>query len=131
MTAIEKVYNETDYDEYLILNESMKVKDNALFDICFQEYEGQQVKLGERFLMFFGKFLRQNMFPFPEVKTKVDDVLRGEGQWCARMDSLPHVSLQPLADDKDKITEIDGEKVMVLENDYIIKYKRHWDIDMI
>jgi len=133
MNGIQKIWETTDYDEMVFLNESMVVKDNAIWDILFKEHDGKSVMLGERFLMFFGKFRREmvNKLVFPEVKTKVDDVLLGEGKWCREyMELNDHIELQPLSDN-DRREDKHGRTNMVLENDYFIKWKGHWSLDMV
>lgn len=130
MTGIQKIWETTDYDEIVFLNESMVVKDNAIWDIIFKEYEGKSVMLAEQFLMFFGKFRRQmvNQLEFPQVHDKREDVLLGEGQWCRQYLALAdHVPIQPLIDG-DRFEEKNGRTNMVLENDYFIKYKGTWSL---
>jgi hypothetical protein len=131
MGAIQQTCQRLDYDEIVFLNESMVIKDNAVWDILFKDYAGQSVMLGERFLMFFGKFRRQQVdkLTFPTVRNKIDDVLLGEGQWCRQyMELGEYVELQPLADGN-RFTEKHGRTNMVLENDYFIKWKGSWDME--
>lgn len=128
MDGIKKIWDTTDYDEIVFLNESMVVKDNSIWEQLFQDYEGQSVMLSERFLMFFGKFRREmiNKLEFPQVHSKRDDVVLGEGKWCQEYMNLnDHVEIQPLHD-CDRFIEKNGRKNMVLENDYFIKYKGTW-----
>jgi hypothetical protein len=131
MGAIKQTWERTSYKELVFMNESMLCKDNAVWDIIFKQYKGQSVMLGDRFLMFFGKFRRPmvNQLQFPVVRNKVDDVLKGEGQWCRQYYELnDHMPLQPLTDG-DTFEMKHGRKNMVLENDYFIKYKASWDME--
>jgi hypothetical protein len=130
--AIQKIFETTDYDEICILNETMICKDNSVWDIIFKENEGKSVMLGREYLMFFGKYLRKHILPFPEVKSKVDDVLIGEDQWSKGYARLPieHVGLQPLYDTYEVFEEKNGRNNMILENDYFKKYKGSWTLDM-
>lgn len=132
MTGIQKVFETTDYDELCILNETMICKDNSVWDIIFKENEGKSVMLGQGYLMFFGKYLRKHILPFPEVKTKRDDVLLGEDEWSKGYGRLPieHVQLQPLYD-TNVFEEKNGRNNMVLENDFFKKYKGSWSLDMV
>lgn len=131
MQGVRKMFEATNYDELLFLNESMVVKDNAIWDICFQKHKNKSVMLGERYLMFFGKFRRVmvNKLTFPDVRSKYDDVILGEGQWCRQyMELNDHVEIQPLADG-DRFEMKHGRKNMVLENQYFIKYKATYNME--
>lgn len=130
--GIEKVFNETDYDEICILNETILCKDNSVWDIIFKENKGKSVMLGQEYLMFFGKYLREHILPFPEVNNKIDDVLIGEDQWSKGYARLPieHVGIQPLYDTYQVFEEKNGRNNMILENDYFKKYKGSWNLDM-
>lgn len=131
MEGIKKIWQTTKYDELVFLNESMIVKDNAIWDILFNQYRNKSVMLGERYLMFFGKFRRVmvNKLSFPDVRSKYEDVMLGEGGWCRQyMELKDHIALQPLADG-DRFEMKHGRKNMVLENDYFIKYKATWDME--
>jgi hypothetical protein len=131
MGAIKQVFENTNFDEILILNESMIVKNNLIWELCFSDNKGKPCMLAENYLMFLGKFNR-NIPPIPTVKNKREDVLLGEGSWCIEYKDLnpDYVAIQPLKDTQ-VFTEIHGQKRMVLENDYFIKYKGTWDITMI
>jgi hypothetical protein len=92
--------------------------------------------LGERFLMFFGKFRRPmvNQLQFPVVRNKVDDVLKGEGKWCREyMELNDHVEIDPLADgdttDESRFVMMHGRKNLVLENQYFKKFKGSWNME--
>lgn len=133
MNGIQKVIENTDYDEYCILNESMIVKDNDIWRIIFEEHKGKSVRLARDYLMFFGKLLKEHILPYPEVKTKRDDVLLGEDVWCRGYSALPieHIDIQPLYDTYQVYKEVNGRNCMVLENDYFIKYKGSWNLEMV
>ena len=133
MTGIEKVFNETDYEEICILNETTICKDNSIWDIIFKTHKGQSVMLGENYLMFFGKYLRKHILPFPKVTTKQEDVLLGEDVWSKGYGRLPieHIPIQPLYDNYSVYEEKNGRLNMVLENDYFKKYKGSWNLEMI
>lgn len=131
MGAIQQTWEHTNYKELLFMNESMVVKDNAIWDIVFKQHKGQSVMLGDRFLMFFGKFRRPivSQLHFPVVHNKIDDVMLGEGQWCRQYYELQdHVAIQPLTDG-DTFEEKHGRKNMILENNYFIKWKGSWDME--
>lgn len=130
MEGIKKMWQTTGYKELVFLNESMIVKDNSIWELIFHEYGGQSVMLGERFLMFFGKFRREmvNQLEFPNVTSKYEDVILGEGGWCRQyMELNDHVEIEPLVDG-DRFEMKHGRRNMVLENDFFIKYKATYDM---
>jgi hypothetical protein len=133
MNGIQKVIENTDYDEYCILNESMIVKDNSIWDIIFKEHKGKSVQLGIDYTMFMGKFIKEHILPFPDVKTKRDDVLLGEDQWGRGYGRLQieHIMLDPLHDTYQVFEEKNGRNNMVLENQWFKKFKGHWNLDMV
>lgn len=130
--AIKQLYDNLDFDEVVILNDTMVIKDNSLWDILFKEHKGKSVRLARDCLMFHAKFLKEHMPPFPEAKTKRDDVLLGEDVWCRGYSALPieFVDLQPLYDTYQVFEDKHDRHCMVLENDYIRKYKRAWNLEM-
>jgi hypothetical protein len=135
MGAVKKMWQTTGYQELVFMNESMICKDNSVWDIVFRKHMGKSVMLGDRFLMYFGKFRREmvNQLNYPAVHTKMDDVFLGEGGWCRQyMELQDHVTLQPLTDpdstDEANFVEKHGRRNLVLENSYFIKYKSTYDM---
>jgi len=133
MNGIEKFYKENNYDEVCILNESMIVKDNDIWRLIFEEHSGKSVMLGVDYSMFIGKYLTEYILPFPDVKTKRDDVLLGEDQWCRGYSRLPieHIQIDPLHDTYQVFEEKNGRNNMILENTYFKKWKGHWNLEMV
>lgn len=133
MGAIKQFFETTDYKEVCILNDTMICKDNSIWSIIFEELEGKSVMLGLDYLMFFGKFLREHILPFPNVQSKRDDVLLGEDVWCRGYAGLPidHIQIQPLYDTHSVYEDKNGRNNMILENDYFKKYKGCWNLDMV
>lgn len=132
MGAIKRFFETTDYDEVCILNETMTCKDNSIWQIIFEEHKGKSVRLARDYLMFFGKWQREHILPFPEVHSKRDDVLLGEDVWCRGYSALPieHIDIQPLYDTYQVFEEKNGRNNMILENDYFCKYKGAWSLEM-
>lgn len=132
--AIKETFERTTFDEIVFFNETMLVKDNAIWDIIFKQYNGQSVALATDFLMFFGKYLRTyvEQTSFPDVRNKADDVLLGENGWNQQYRNFcgPFASVDPLHDTA-IFEERHGRENMVLENDYFIKYKSCWNLDMV
>jgi len=135
LPAIKKMFDTTDYDELFFLNESMIVKDNAIWDIVFKDYEGQGVAIGDKYLMFLGKYLRKyvEQTHFPQVNSKRDDVLLGEQMWnhLYRNADPYFVQLEVMTDTFEEFEEKHGRRNMILEGKYFKKWKGSWDIDMV
>lgn len=136
MEGVKKMWQTTAYEELFFMNESMIVKDNSIWDIVFHDYGGKSVCMSERYLMFFGKFRRSqvNKLVFPEVHTKYEDVILGEGQWCRQYYELgDHVEIDPLADpdiSKDSNFEMmHGRSNLIVENQYFKKWKATYDMN--
>lgn len=135
MEGVRKMWETTTYEELFFMNESMIVKDNSVWDIVFHDHGGKSVCMSERYLMFFGKFRREmvNRLQFPEVHSKYEDVILGEGKWCREYYELDdHVEIQPLADgdttNPDNFEEKHGRRNLILENDYFKKWKASFDM---
>jgi len=112
--------------EFIPLHDSMVVKDLALFDKAFS-LKGN-VAFAEKFLMSFGKWDLSKIQPLHPKATDKKSALAFE-EWTQKFQ--PDHIIEPLLKDTDIFTEKHGEKRMVLENQYIIKYKGTWDISMI
>jgi hypothetical protein len=133
--AIKDVFDNTDFDEVFILNESMIVKDNSIWDIVFKQYAGTGVAIGDNYLMFLGKYLRKyvNMTTFPEVHTKKEDVLLGEQGWNKQYRNYDKtfVQLESMTDTNDNFEDKNGRYNMVLDGKYFKKWKGSWTLDMV
>jgi hypothetical protein len=133
MDGVRHLFQTSRFEEIAILNESMIVKDNSVWDIIFEEHRGRSVMLADRYLMFCGKFLRRYLPPYPTVTNKYEDVIYGEGVWCQLYQRADpnYVPLQPLVDQYEIFEEKHGRTNMIVENDYFKKWKGHWDVTML
>lgn len=137
--SVRKIFFQTDYDEIFFLNETMIVKNNSIWKIVFEDLKGYSVALAEKYQMYLGKYLRKyvEQTNFPKVTTRREDVIRGEDEWNHEYMSLDSniVWIQPITDvnpDIESNFEYKfGRKNMVVENDYIKKWKSQWNISMI
>lgn len=136
MEGVKKMWETTGYKELVFMNESMICKDNEIWDIVFKQYKGKSVMLGDRFLMFFGKFRRPmvDQLLFPQVHDKYEDVILGEGGWCRQYYELnDHIAIEPLTDpditDESNFEMKHGRKNLVLENRYFKKHKATYNME--
>lgn len=131
--ALEMVLKKTSYDEIFLMQDTCEIKNTALFNEIFTRYTGG-VGLSPRLMMYLGKYRRTHLekMRFPKITSKIESVeqeTRFNDEYI-RLDSDYSVFHQPLFDN-DKFEERFGRKNMVLENDYIKKYKGTWSLDMI
>lgn len=127
----------TRLDEFLFLHDSCELLNPALLDLAFKKYQGRSVGFCEsplKFGTFLGKFRRavlERMHNWPDVNCKVDAV--HAERWFAQeyLRIEPDAPLiTPTLHDRDFYTEKFGRLNMVLENQYLRKYKGHWTMEM-
>jgi len=132
-----------EWDELLFLHDSCEIKDYDLFDMVFETYKGKSVSFTgiPYFLMGLGKFLRD-----PYLKASFDtknaymDYKDKEftfGNDYVKYAGEPPVVLFPEFlenEKKDKYRAMErkfGRQNIILENQYIKKYKGHWTRKML
>jgi hypothetical protein len=128
--AIEATLSLTKWDEFILLQDTIEIKDQKIFDKLFEDYPGQSVSYNPYFQMYLGKYRREvleKMMPLPQVRTKIDAV-REEWDFTKKysdVDGNTQVFNRHFVDDNfyDKIEN----GVMKMQDDYIIKYKRTWN----
>lgn len=135
MDAVRLAFENTPFDEIFFLNESMIVKDNAIWDIVFKQYEGRSVAVGDKFLMHLGKYRREiaEKTTYPTIKNKMDEVTLGEFGWTREYMALDpdYVSVQPITDTFEVFEEKHGRNNLILENNYFVKWKNCWSMEQI
>lgn len=114
-------------EKFIILHDSMVIKDQALFDIAFS-LDGN-VAIGKDFFMCLGKFELKKVLPLPPKPIDKMSAINFEGKWLKTI-AKDHFICPELID-KDVFVEKHGEKRMVLENKYLIKYKGTWVPSMV
>ncbi len=108
------------FKEFIFLHDSVMIKNNLLFDELFA-IPGH-VSLSEKFFHLMGKYVSDDLPAIPNVTTK-EQSIANELTWFTKpfqvfKNPLPFVSSQ--------FEDRHGRRNMVLENDYLIKYKGHW-----
>ena len=129
------VYDNTDIDEFFLLHDTVEIKNTDLFDLAFN-YDGsfalsnQPVQMG----MFLGKYRREilDQMSIPLTKTKMEAVLQecAFNEQYSKLEPKMATIFNPLLN-SDKFEEKFGRKNMILENDYIRKYKATWALNMV
>lgn len=130
---IKWVYDHTDLDEFLFLQDSVIVKDYGWLDTVL-DATGASVSLCEQpFFMYMGKFTREGLskLEIPYIETKKEAIF-AEAKWCQDYAALNQVSTLWLdLKDNDSREFHNGRENMVLENEHIKKYKGTWNINQV
>lgn len=135
--AIKHAYKQG-FDEFVLLQDSVEVKDIYLFDMLFKSNKGWAMSLCNHpyhFGCYLGKYRLETLkeLEIPEVKNKLEAVEQEEV--FTRNYVSKEKKFKPLfvnfGTNTTVFVEKFGEKRMVLENPYFIKYKGTWNRDMI
>ncbi|MCC7571151.1 hypothetical protein KO465_07500 [Candidatus Micrarchaeota archaeon] len=125
----------TDVDEFIFLQDTVEIKNNDLFKICFEDFD-KSVSICNSPRMFgcyMGKFKRSILerMALKPTQTKLSSV---EYEMQIGDDysnfEMP-IKLFDNLGKTDKFIEKWGHKVMVIENEYLIKYKSIWNRNML
>lgn len=116
------------FDEFIHLMDTCVVKDQGMFDAMF-EYP-HSVCLTPGFFSYLGKFKSDVLraVGVPRIETKNEAVLK-ERWWTEdylKLDPGYKVFQPELPVESTVFVERHNRKNMVLENDFIIKYKANW-----
>jgi len=109
--------------DFIILHDSMEIKDISLFDKLF-ELEGN-VQLSRAWQMFLGKFSLDKLPPLPHRPVGKMAAVNFESSYL-RGTKADHIPFELLKDTKVFIFK-QGKKRMVIENEYLIKFKGTWE----
>ena len=130
---------ESNYDEFLVLHDTMEIKDNSLFDIIFEEHKGKSVYFRQHSCMFLAKFTKTDLSKLPAdtIKRLYDIVdkngaVKEEGAFNVEYMAVsnPVYLFNELSDSGEREQKF-GRKNMVLENQYIKKYKGAWNMELV
>jgi|GEM_PF-1414708 len=131
--AIERILEDTDWEEFILLQDTIEIKDKDLFRKLFEDYPQQSVAYNPHFQMYLGKFRREilNKLTLPIVRTKIEAVRQEElftrDYWNADPETKvfnPHFRDENFYSNWEE--EFDRRNLK-MEDDYIIKRKGTWD----
>jgi len=144
-SALHSIINQTSYEEIFLLSHSCEVVDQGLFEIVFGSHAGKSIALSfvPQFLpamrswtSFLGKYRRailskldlehylpQNFFESCVAEFWFTDM------YCRADPST--LCLFPRFVDSYKFRHKFGKERMVIENEYLIKWKSHWTLEMV
>lgn len=126
------------FDEFLVLHDTMEIKDNAIFDIIFQKYKGESIELVPMNTMFMLKYTKKHLDLIP--KQYIDELFAVNDKWSAVVQEAKFsrvyehyahpIVLFPFLD-RAALNPHEfkhGRDNMIMENNYIKKYKGSWDM---
>lgn len=120
------------YDEFVFLPESTVVLDQSILDECFERWAGRSVNLGTAqglaFRMYLGKYRGEvvRALTVPVVRGK-EEAIMYEVTWCvAYAHADEYVSLGGPLEHTDVREERHGRTNMVVENEWLRKWKGTW-----
>ncbi len=133
LASIKYALENTDWDEFLFLPETTRIKRLELFDMVFKENKGKSVSIcqhptvGGMYLMKYRREILKQM-PIPEVKTKRMAVFWEVvfNTFYAGLDDGNVVVLFPDMVHSDVFVEKYGRMNMVMWNEYIERWKGDW-----
>lgn len=122
----------TDFDEFFLLHDSVRVKNLELLDLVFDH--PNSVSLSKKpFFMYLGKYKRDtlNNVGIPVVADKKEAV-RYENEWTKKYaEADPATRYMFDFIDTKEFSAHNGRENMIIENKYLVKYKGTWNPRMI
>jgi hypothetical protein len=132
--AISEAINEFKLDEFILLQDSIEIKNIELFDICFNEHEGKSVYFFNDFFCYAGKYRKEildKLIPLPIITTKLDSIIQ-ENDFNKKYLEMENESINLFSlVDTNIFEEKFGRKNMIIENNFLKKYKGTWNWEMI
>lgn len=131
--AIEVALSLTKWEEFILLQDTIEIKDQKIFEMLFENYQGKSVSYNPHFQMYLGKYRREileKMLPLPQIRTKIEAV-RAEWDFTKHyrtIDGDTQIFNPQFIDENfyENWEEIFGRRNLKLEDDYIIKRKGTW-----
>lgn len=126
----------TDWDEFIILQDTIECLNIGVFKTLFNNYPNKSVAYGVNFQMFFGKFRREAVIKIPkmEISTKIEALIQ-ERFFLAKYHNVEEViTFNPDFHDLSVgglLEERWGRVNVVLRDDNFIKRKGTWDIEQL
>jgi hypothetical protein len=126
--AIETIMRKTDVDEFIFMQDTMVVKNPAIFDQMFNNFPNRSVAFGQHWWCYLGKYRRSTLeqIRMPKVLTKKQAMYQEVAFIKSYLDVEPEVPyLFPdwgLENPENRIEEKFGRTNLVLENPYVVKY---------
>jgi hypothetical protein len=128
---IKFIYDHTNIEEFILLHDSCEVKDTSFIEDVFNNPLSVSFSCSpNNFGSYLGKYQRSvlSKMDIPIAKSKLDSVNYEETfnlEYEFRAGKIGFLSPQLV--NTTKFEEMFGKMTMILENDYLIKYKSCWN----
>ena len=125
------IFNRTNVERFLFLQDSVVIKDEKLFELLYERASIALTNDPNVYGMYMGVYEREHLvkidIPIPKSKR---EAIEFEMSWTAKYCQVAknvRVAFPDLTDRNAKKKEIVfGRENLVLENEYLIKYKGNW-----
>jgi len=126
------------FDEFLVLHDTLELKDEKFLDVIFEDLAGKSVALTYPNPMFMIKYRKEDLDSLPSEV--IDNLKAVHDKWSAVLqekyfcDKYLRNSKATVLFPKLDMAELNryeyklGRLNMILENDYLKKYKGSWDV---
>src|SRR5574342_812452 len=128
------MYEHTYYDEFFLMQDTVEIKDNSLFDRLFIDFLEHSVMISPKANSYLVKYCRNTLdkIKIPSAKNKREAVNYEWDFWNLLYFSQDSsVVLLPDLGPENVFEEKFGKMRQKLENKYLIKYKGTWLPEMI
>ena len=126
MGKIRYIRDHTLIDEFLLLQESVEIKDREYFPVIFEKYEGQSVKFHPGCTSYICKYRREvlNQLTLPIIQTK-DESVYYETEFHRQYQAIEEMQLLPcdIDDSPNNFETKFGRKSLVVKSPFLWKYK--------
>lgn len=129
---IKWVYENTNLDRWFFIQDSVVIKNKELFEMGFSYPQSVAVSnCPVKFGMYLGIYSRDTLdkVGIPSAHTK-DDAIYHEVHWsikyCETEGDVPTLFPDFVDHNHNGIKQVFGRKNLILENEYLIKYKGTW-----
>ena len=132
LAAIHKAIS-MEIDEFVVLQDTIEIKDNDLFKILFEDYKGKSVFLNPMGQMFLNKYLLSEIkqIKLPIVTDKMSAINAETNIHREYITKFkPHILFPKLVDNPKREEKL-GRTNMIIENEYLKKYKGCWNPNMV
>lgn len=134
IAAIDATLSVTPWEEFVLLQDTIEIKDLEVFNKFFIEYNGTSVAYNPHFQMYLGKYRRsvlEKMRPFPQIRDKIEAV-RQEWDFTKHyrtIDGNMSILNPEFTDDRfyTSFEDMFGRTNLKMEDQYLIKRKGTWD----
>lgn len=119
-----------EFDEFFLMHDTLMIKNPKVFDMCFEK-EGISVSLGRTYFMYLGKYLTSILqtLELPVVRKKNDAIEQemafNDKYRLASGDNYVEIMKDTVKDGPVREMRY-GRENLIIENEYIKKYKGYW-----